>query len=157
MVNLLQITLTFSVSYLPYRRMGEKALAYLLRHEWRNLPRWKDVIKAVGMEEPTPQDSRGTIESILADKEFMKADDNFRRRFMQTPFYNEVFENKMASSLEASAVIGNLYTASMYMGFRSLLEYEYKKGTDLESKRIGFGFYGSGSMLMVFRRNTARI
>ena len=34
----------FSV-HLPYRRMGEKALAYLLRHEWRNLPRWKHVIK----------------------------------------------------------------------------------------------------------------
>jgi hydroxymethylglutaryl-CoA synthase len=139
----------FSV-HLPYRRMGEKALAYLLRHEWRHLPRWKDVIKAVGMEEPTPQDSRGTIESILADKELMNADDKFRRLFMQTPFYNEVFENKMASSLEAAAVIGNLYTASMYMGFRSLLEYEYKKGTELESKRVGFGSYGSGSSAMVF-------
>jgi hydroxymethylglutaryl-CoA synthase len=122
----------------------------MLRHEWRHLPRCKDVIKAVGMEEPTPQDSRGTIESILADKELMNADDKFRRLFMQTPFYNEVFENKMASSLEAAAVIGNLYTASMYMGFRSLLEYEYKKGTELESKRVGFGSYGSGSSAMVF-------
>lgn len=41
----------FSV-HLPYRRMGEKALAYLLRHEWRNLPRWKHVIKEIGMDEP---------------------------------------------------------------------------------------------------------
>ena len=61
---------------------------------------------------------------------------------MQTSFYNEVFEKKMASSLEASSLIGNLYTASMYMGLRSLLEFEYKKGTELESKRIGFGSYG---------------
>jgi 3-hydroxy-3-methylglutaryl CoA synthase len=36
------------------------------------------------------------------------------------------------------------------MGFRSLLEYEYKKGTELESKRVGFGSYGSGSSAMVF-------
>lgn len=36
------------------------------------------------------------------------------------------------------------------MGFRSLLEFEYKKGTDLEGKRIGFGSYGSGSSAMVF-------
>src|ERR671918_2797055 len=140
----------FFAVHLPYRRMGEKALAYLLRHEWRHLPRWNHVIKEVGMEEPNQPDSRGTIESILADKEFMKADEKFRRAFMQTSFYNEVFENKMASSLEASAIIGNLYTASMYMGFRSLLEFEDKKGTDLESKRVGFGSYGSGSSAMVF-------
>jgi len=139
----------FSV-HLPYRKMGEKALAYLMRHEWRHLPRWKNVIKEIGMQEPQPKDSRGTIESILADTEFMKADDKFRRAFMQTSFFNEVFEKKMASSLEASAIIGNLYTASMYMGLRSLLEFEHKKGTDLEGKRIGFGSYGSGSSAMVF-------
>jgi hydroxymethylglutaryl-CoA synthase len=139
----------FSV-HLPYRRMGEKALAYLLRHEWRYLPRWNQVIKEVGLQETTPKDPRGTIESILADTEFMKADEKFRRAFMQTSFYNEVFEKKMASSLEASTIIGNLYTASMYMGFRSLLEFEYNKGTDLENKRVGFGSYGSGSSAMVF-------
>src|ERR671937_640602 len=139
----------FSV-HLPYRKMGEKALAYLLRHEWRHLPRWKQVIKEVGMEEPLPKDPRGTIESILADTEFMQADEKFRRAFIRTSFYNEVFEKKVASSLEASTIIGNLYTASMYMGLRSLLEFEYKKGADLEHKRIGFGSYGSGSSAMVF-------
>ena len=136
--------------HLPYRKMGEKALAYLLRHEWRHLPRWKQVIKEVGMEEPLPKDPRGTIESILADTEFMQADEKFRRAFIRSSFYNEVFEKKLASSLEASTIIGNLYTASMYMGFRSLLEFEHKKGTDLEGKRIGFGSYGSGSSAMVF-------
>ena len=139
----------FSV-HLPYRKMGEKALAYLLRHEWRHLPRWKHVIKEIGVQEPQPKDPRGTIESILADTEFMKADEQFRRSFMQTSFYNEVYEKKMATSLEASAIIGNLYTASMYMGLRSLLEFEFKMGTDLEGKRIGFGSYGSGSSAMVF-------
>ena len=139
----------FSV-HLPYRKMGEKALAYLLRHEWRYLPRWKQVIRELGMEEPLPKDPRGTIESILADIEFMKADEKFRRAFMQTSFYNEVYERKMSSSLEASAIIGNLYTASMYMGFRSLVEIEYKKGVELEGKRVGFGSYGSGSSAMVF-------
>lgn len=140
----------FFAVHLPYRKMGEKALAYLLRHEWRHLPRWKYVVKEVGMQEPQPKDARGTIESILADTEFMKADEQFRRGFMQTSFYNEVYENKMATSLEASAIIGNLYTASMYMGLRSLLEFEHKKGTDLSGRRIGFGSYGSGSSAMVF-------
>jgi hydroxymethylglutaryl-CoA synthase len=140
----------FFAVHIPYRKMGEKALAYLLRHEWRHLPRWNNVIKEVGMPEPQPKDPRGTIESILADTEFMKADEKFRRAFSQTSFYNEVYEKKMASSLAASALIGNLYTASMYMGLRSLLEFEFKKGTELEGKRIGFGSYGSGSSAMVF-------
>ncbi len=140
----------FFAVHLPYRKMGEKALAYLLRHEWRHLPRWKHVIKEIGTLEPQPKDVRGTIESILADTQFMKADEQFRRAFMQTSFYNEVYEKKMATSLEASAIIGNLYTASMYMGLRSLLEFEFKKGTDLEGNRIGFGSYGSGSSAMVF-------
>ena len=130
--------------------MGEKALAYLLRHEWRHLPRWKKIIEEVGMEEPVPKDPRGTIESILADKEFMKADETFRRAFIKTSFFKQVFEQKMSSSLEASTIIGNIYTASMYMGLRSLLEFEYKKNIDLANKRIGFGSYGSGSSAMVF-------
>src|ERR671916_551330 len=41
----------FFAVHLPYRRMGEKALAYLLRHEWRHLSRWNYIIKEVGMPE----------------------------------------------------------------------------------------------------------
>jgi hydroxymethylglutaryl-CoA synthase len=43
-----------------------------------------------------------------------------------------------------------LYTASLYLGFRSSLEFEYQKGIKLDGKRIGFGSYGSGSSAMVF-------
>jgi hydroxymethylglutaryl-CoA synthase len=140
----------FFTVHLPYRRMGEKALAYLLRHEWRTLPRWELVIKEIGFREPVPRDPRGTIESILLDTVFMKADEQFRKSFMQTSYYNEVYEKKLSSSLEASGIIGNLYTASMYMGLRSLLEYENKKNHNIGGKRIGFGSYGSGSSAMVF-------
>ena len=93
------------------------------------------------------KDPRGTIESILADTEFMKADEQFRARFHADIILQRSIREKMASSLEASAIIGNLYTASMYMGLRSMLEFEFKKGTDLEQKRIGFGSYGDGSRL----------
>ena len=136
--------------HLPYRRMGEKALAYLLRHEWRHLPRWKDIISQIKLNEPVPKDPRGTIESLIADTEFMKADEKFRREFMKTSYYKEIFNKKMSSSLEASSLIGNLYTASMYMGLRSLVEFENKKGLDIYNKRVGFGSYGSGCSAMVF-------
>ena len=136
--------------HLPYSNMGKKALAYLVRHEWRQLPRWKRISQEIGMQEPVPKDPRGTIESILGDHEFMSKDHEFTKLFTKTLQYREVYESKLASSLIASTMIGNLYTASLYLGFRSCLEFEYQKGIDLEDKRIGFGSYGSGSSAMVF-------
>ena len=136
--------------HLPYSNMGKKALAYLLRHEWRKLPRWKNIIDKMGMEEPVPKDPRGTIESVLADSEFMTKDHEFTKKFTKTEEFQEVYDQKLASSLIASQMIGNLYTASLYLGFRSCLEFEFQKGVDLEGKRVGFGSYGSGSSAMVF-------
>ena len=136
--------------HLPYSNMGKKALAYLVRHEWRQLPRWKKILQDIEMDEPVPKDPRGTIESVLGDEEFMAKDHEFTKLFTRTSEYREIYESKLASSLIASTMIGNLYTASLYLGFRSSLEFEYKKGIDLEGKRIGFGSYGSGSSAMVF-------
>lgn len=136
--------------HLPYSKMGKKALAYLVRHEWRHLPRWAEVLRNIGMAEPVPNDPRGTIESVLADTGFMKKDQEFTKLFTETKQYKDIYESKLASSLIASRMIGNLYTASLYLGFRSCLEFEYKKGMDLQGKRIGFGSYGSGSSAMVF-------
>ena len=136
--------------HLPYSTMGKKALAYLLRHEWRCLPRWQTLIDKIGLTEPYPKDPRGTIESLLNDREFMEKDHEFTKRFTQTEEFQELYESKLASSLIASKAIGNLYTASLYLGFRSCLEFEFQNGVDLAGKRIGFGSYGSGASAMVF-------
>ena len=136
--------------HLPYSNMGKKALAYLVRHEWRDLPRWEKIIEQIGMEEPVPSDPLGTIESVLADAEFMANDHQFTKLFTSTEMYAELYESKLASSLIASKMIGNLYTASLYLGFRSSLEFEYQKGIDLNGKRVGFCSYGSGASAMIF-------
>jgi len=136
--------------HLPYAKMGKNALAFLLRHEWRNLPKWTQIIKEVGMEEPIPKNNAGTIESVLTDREFMEKDEQFRKKFMETPEYKDLFVAKLASSLKASEIVGNLYTGSLYMGFRSELEFEHRMGKDLAGKRVGFASYGSGSSAMVF-------
>ena len=135
--------------HLPYSAMGRKALAYLIRHEWRGLPRWKSVIGQIGMPEPL-EEKPGVIESIMANPDFVKQDGIFNKMLMETDAFKEVYERKLASSLVASKMIGNLYTASLYLGFRSSLEYEHRKGVDLAGKRVGFGSYGSGSSAMVF-------
>jgi len=136
--------------HLPYSNMGKKALAYLVRHEWRSLPRWEKIIEEIGMEEPIPKDPRGTIESVLEDAEFMTKDHQFTKLFTNTEKYVELYESKLASSLIASKMIGNLYTASLYLGFRSSLEFEYQNGIDLKGKRVGFCSYGSGASAMIF-------
>ena len=136
--------------HLPYSNMGKKALAYLVRHEWRTLPRWKNIIEKIGMQEPVPKDPRGTIESVLGDQEFMEKDHEFTKMFTKTEEFQDIYESKLSSSLIASKMIGNLYTASLYLGFRSNLEFEYQKGIDLNGKRYGFGSYGSGSSAMIF-------
>ena len=136
--------------HLPYSNMGKKALAYLVRHEWRALPRWEKIIEEIGMEEPIPKDPRGTIESVLEDAEFMTKDHQFTKLFTNTKNYVELYESKLASSLIASKMIGNLYTASLYLGFRSSLEFEYQKGVNLIGKRVGFCSYGSGASAMIF-------
>ena len=136
--------------HLPYSNMGKKALAYLVRHEWRSTPRWKNIIEQIGMDEPIPKDPRGTIESVLEDAEFMAKDHQFTKLFTNTEKYVELYESKLASSLIASKMIGNLYTASLYLGFRSSLEFEYQKGVDLKGKRVGFCSYGSGASAMIF-------
>ena len=103
--------------HLPYSNMGKKALAYLVRHEWRSIPRWKNIIEQIGMDEPVPKDPRGTIESVLADADFMAKDHEFTKLFSKTKEYMEIYESKLSSSLIASKMIGNLYTASLYLGF----------------------------------------
>jgi len=108
------------------------------------------IIEEIGMEEPTPKDPRGTIESVLEDADFMANDHQFTKLFTSTEMYAELYESKLASSLIASKMIGNLYTASLYLGFRSSLEFEYQKGIDLEGKRVGFCSYGSGASAMSF-------
>ena len=82
--------------HLPYSNMGKKALAYLVRHEWRQLPRWKRVLQEIGTEEPVPKDPRGTIESVLGDEEFMAKDHEFTKLFTKTPEYQEVYEAKLS-------------------------------------------------------------
>lgn len=135
--------------HLPYANMGKKAFAYLIRHEWRSLPRWKSIINAIGTDEPMPNDI-GTIETILEDRTFMEKDHHFNKQLVQTDEYKEAYNAKLASSLRASSMVGNIYTASLYLSFRSALEFEHNKGANLEGKRFGFCSYGSGSSAMIF-------
>lgn len=132
----------YMIFHIPYPRMAEHAGAFLFRHEWRDLPRWQQIVRDIG-EEPKPED--------FADSaEFEVADHRYRKAFTATPQFQEAYESKILPSLTISRQIGNIYTGSMYLAFCSMLEGEGGKGKDLTGRRVGFGSYGSGCSAIVF-------
>ncbi|NBU51398.1 MAG: hydroxymethylglutaryl-CoA synthase family protein [Chitinophagia bacterium] len=62
-------------------------------------------------------------------------------------FVNE----RIAPGEKASSVIGNMYTASIFMSLLSLLNDALDRGIQLEGQKIGFFSYGSGSKSKVFQ------
>ena len=59
----------------------------------------------------------------------------------------EALEQQIEDTLSYNRIIGNSYTASMYIGLASLLENQQQ---DLSGKRIGFFSYGSGCVAEFF-------
>ncbi len=124
----------------PYPKMTVYAAAFLFRHEWRGLPRWQQIVRQIGYEPGK--------EHFQTDDEFWTADDQWRRRFTEeTDQFKEAFNSKVQSSQEASRIVGNIYTGSMYLGFASMLEY----GEHGPFDSVGFGSYGSGCGALAFR------
>ncbi|WP_283640851.1 hydroxymethylglutaryl-CoA synthase, partial [Mesonia mobilis] len=64
--------------------------------------------------------------------------------------YRAFVAEKFAPAERASSLIGNMYTASMFMGMLSTLCDYYEKGEDLTGKTLGFIAYGSGAKSKVF-------
>jgi hydroxymethylglutaryl-CoA synthase len=134
------------ISHMPYPRMAEYNHAFLLRHEWRKLPRWKEITDVIGDE---PQHEEGTIETILKNKSFMEKDATFRRNFVKTPQFIRSYKEKVENSRKISEQVANIYTGSLPLGLLSLFEVECKQGIDLGGKRIGQGYYASGATALV--------
>jgi len=123
----------------PFPKMVEMAFASFLIHDWRGLPRWRRVTEQTG---PEP-DRKG-----MTDMEFYVSEPyrEFRKRFTTTPEFKAEFEKKVKDSLEALKLIGNSYTASLWLCVDSSFE---AKTNDLAGKRFAVGSYGSGSSAIV--------
>jgi len=122
--------------HVPYPKMAEKAFAYLLRHFWRGLPRWKEVLHLIGDE---PQE-----ESYKKREEFEKAEGDYMRHFMETKQFQADYQDKVADGLVHAQESGNSYSASEKSCLSMLLETKAMKGANLAGRRGGSGNYGSG-------------
>jgi len=130
--------LTNIIFHIPYPRMAEYAAASILRREWRDLPRWRDVEEEIG---PEPRS-----EEFEGQKEYLSAEGDYKRRFSKSAKFLEAYEKKVKPSTLISSVVGNIYTGSIYLGLASLLE----QNLLVPGERIGFGSYGSGCSAVFF-------
>jgi hydroxymethylglutaryl-CoA synthase len=122
--------------HVPYPKMAEKAFAYLLRHFWRGLPRWKEILREIG-EEPK-------ADGYKKREEFEKAEADYMKLFMETHQFQTEYLDKVADGLVHARESGNSYSASEKSCLSMLLETKAMRGTDLAGKRGGSGNYGSG-------------
>jgi len=123
------------VMHLPYAFQGRRMLVnfYL---DWMSANgKWEDVVAIMGSEKPTDK---------AAAKEWVRA-------FSKSDYYREYVAKALAPAERASSLIGNMYTASIFMGLLSMLCDAADKGEAIAGKTIGFMGYGSGSKAKVFQ------
>jgi len=124
--------------HIPYPRMVEYASAAIFRHDWRGLPRWKDIEAEIG---PEPQ--AGACGSA---GQFLGEDADFGKRFARSKQFLQAFSTKVKDTTIISRQVGNIYTGSIYLGLASLIE----SRKILPGERLCFGAYGSGCSALVF-------
>jgi hydroxymethylglutaryl-CoA synthase len=128
-----------AVYHNPHKKMVMAAYASLLIHEWRSLPRWKDVVQEIG-DEP----SRVGMEDVAYYVSGPYQD--YRRKFMKSKKYADSFAEVIGSSTHAPELVGNSYAASVFVGLDSILEND---SADLTGKNVILCGYGSGSHAII--------
>jgi hydroxymethylglutaryl-CoA synthase len=123
----------------PHKKMVISAYASLLMHEWRSLPRWKDVVAAIGQEP-----SREGMDDL--SYYMSEAYGDFRRKFMNSKAFVNDFEKRVGSSVVAPHLVGNSYSVSVFVGLDSMFENDKE---DLGRKRVVLCGYGSGSHAVI--------
>ncbi len=128
-----------AVYHNPHKKMVMGAYASLLVHEWRSLPRWKSVVAEIGDEPP-----RGG----MSDVDYYQSGpyQEYRRTFMKSRWFLDSFEEKIGASTKAPELVGNSYSASVFVGLDSILENDR---ADLASQNVILCGYGSGSHAII--------
>lgn len=121
----------YLVFHLPYAYHGRRII----------LRNWLDWI------EDSP-----TYEALIAEVGSPDEDPKgWKRVVAKSSLYTKFVSDHIEITERASSVIGNMYTASIFMALVSLLMHAQEDGIDLTGKSLGFIAYGSGSKSKVFQ------
>lgn len=97
--------------------------------------------------------ANGTYQELIEDIGDFDSENkkDWLKRASKSSLYKSFIENKIASGEKASSLIGNMYTASIFMCLTSLLCDAFSNQKELVNNTIGFIGYGSGSKSKVFQ------
>ena len=123
----------------PHKKMVISAYASLLMHEWRSLPRWKEVVASIG-----PEPSREGMDDLTYY--MSEAYSDFRRKFMNSKAFTDDFARRVGSSVVAPELVGNSYSVSVFVGLESMFENDKE---NLGGKKVVLCGYGSGSHAVI--------
>lgn len=77
--------------------------------------------------------------------------DLWYKKASKSNLYQDYVNEKIAPGEKASSLIGNMYTASIFMSFLSMLNHAIDNKLNISGNKIGFLSYGSGSKSKVFQ------
>jgi hydroxymethylglutaryl-CoA synthase len=120
----------YLVFHLPYAYHGRR----IIFSNWLQWIRETDMIDAL-------------IREIGPQTEDLKS---WERLATKSEMYQNFVHEKIEMGERASSLIGNMYTASIFMALLSLLRSSFNDGLELADKKVGFIAYGSGSKSKVF-------
>lgn len=132
------------IFHLPYAYQARRMFSELYMEDLKASGQWADFAQHNELAEPCSGD-------FPEHDLFYKACGKFLRSITKTPAYQEVVTEKIERGERASSLVGNLYTASIFLSLMSTLEADLGDNTNLEGQAIGFFAYGSGSKSKVFK------
>ena len=89
-------------------------------------------------------------EPLLSGTESGADYQNKLKEVSKSEAYKQFVVEKLQDAEQASSIIGNLYTGSIFMGLLSALTQAQLRGDEISGQKFGFMAYGSGSKSKVF-------
>lgn len=89
-------------------------------------------------------------EPLLSGTEAAGDYQNKLKEVSKSEAYKQFVVEKLQDAEQASSIIGNLYTGSIFMGLLSTLTQAQLRGDEINGQKFGFMAYGSGSKSKVF-------
>ena len=89
-------------------------------------------------------------ETLLSGTEAAGDYQNKLKEVSKSEAYKQFVVEKLQDAEQASSIIGNLYTGSIFMGLLSALTQAQLRGDEISGQKFGFMAYGSGSKSKVF-------
>lgn len=131
------------IFHLPYAYQARRMFSEIYLQESQRRGDWAATEAEIGQPLPRPE----TFDSPAA---YGKAMAGYLKAITKTERYRRFVAEKIEKGERASSLVGNLYTASLFLGLMSTLEADYADGQALTGKVFGFFAYGSGSKSKVF-------